>query len=104
MISLPQSLPCCPQCQEPWRVRDKSLYYGWETYLCIKDNFIYLLPDHHLNNKYIYLQKRFGNKIIWWGSQIACKIGTEGEYLKNVEAIIPFNITEEQLKLYLIMS
>lgn len=109
MISLPIKLPQCPTCQINWTsgaIRD-MLNQSNRHWHCAQCNFEYSESEKY---SYAFLFKKIGEKYdVWWCSDGPCELlelkNLNSNYVyKKLSFTLPFNITEEQLKLYLIMS
>lgn len=111
MNALPHKPAVCPLCQGEWIKIDRDGQF--DNYRCA--NYSQCGLTYWFAHDSNYCLHKIVNKefVLWWD----CEIGMVIDFVKNsnyndidynkrinFETILPFNITAEQIRLYLIMS
>lgn len=118
MISLPIKPKCCP-CGSEW-IRDKNNFWSsyWMTYVCsTKCPFMFLNGSINGRTNNFFLCKKFSKKLeVWWRSNDTNTIlATKSDSLYNyhgaqdrsgqeLNVVLPFNISEERVRLLIMLG
>lgn len=86
---------CCPACQGKW-INKRAM-----CFVC--PNNCQMELYFSLSDKNFGLYKKINDNFAIWYRD-TCAISKSGSYYIICDYVLPFNITEEQLKLYIIMS
>lgn len=107
MSSLAGELLCCPLCQGEWQKLDTWGKF-WVNYACNKDEIcqmMYFKPSENNDNINFFLRKLLANgTTIWWSTNMPCKLAIIGMEIKFLDYVLPFQLDEERIKLFTIMS